>query len=327
MSNRNDKNRWSKIHQEAIVIDALNCSIMDDEYFEKAKLGGVTAINYTLSVSQNLSETIKIISKMYKIINNSKRAILIESATDIKRAKEEKKVGIIFGFQNIAPLEGNRDLVYIFYKLGVRIIQLTYHFKNVCGDGCKEKTNSGLSLFGEDLIKIMNKLGIVIDLSHVGEKTEIEAIKISKHPVISSHSNVYSLVPTYQNKKDEMIKFLASKGGVIGISAFGRMLGEDFGEEINLENMLNHIDYVVNLVGIDHVGVGSDFCEGWLDSYSHRKTILKIDGKIYKYPKKLDTIVKFPDLTKGLISRGYSNVEIKKILGGNFLRVFNEVMV
>jgi membrane dipeptidase len=222
----------------------------------------------------------------------------------------------------VAPLEGELGLLEVYYRLGIRIIQLTYHFKNVCGDGCAEPTNSGLSLFGKSLIRAMNDMGIVVDLAHVGETTEREAIKESRHPVIASHSNVHSRVPAYQNKKDDMIKALADKGGVIGITAFPRLLEPD----PTVDTLLDHIDHVVNLVGADHVGIGLDFAEGWAEDPTQRKKLLEIDGKIYDYPDGIDTISKLPNIARGLASRGYSDRDVEKILGGNFLRVFEAVM-
>lgn len=317
-----EEKRALEVHRRSIVIDALNASIMDEEYFRKMRLGGVIATNYTVAMNLNLSETVKRIAQMYRRIESSEVATLIERTADIKEAKKEGKVGIILGFQNVDPLEGDLDLLSVYHRLGIRIIQLTYHFKNVCGDGCKEPTNSGLSLFGKELIGAMNDLGMVVDLAHLGERTELEAIEISRHPVISSHSNVYSRKPTYQNKKDEMIQALAEKGGVIGITALPRMLEPN----PTLDTLLDHIDYVVQLVGVDNVGVGLDLIEGWTDSPFHRKMLIEIDGGIYDYPQEIDTVAKFPNITRGLVSRGYSDHEIEKILGGNFLRVFEEVI-
>lgn len=314
--------RALEIHKKAIVIDGLNASVMEKEYFQKMLLGGITATNYTVAMMQNLSETCKGISSMYKLIGANDEALLVETVDDIIKAKREGKVGIILGFQNIAPLEGDLNLLKIYHKLGVRVIQLTYHYKNLAGDGCAEKTDSGLSYFGEELVRQMNKLGIVVDLAHVGKNTALEAIQISKDPVIASHSNAYSLVPTYQNKEDEVIKAIAEKGGVIGATLFPRLLGK---EKATIEDFLNHIDYMVNLVGVDHVGIGSDFAEGWAENPSLRKKLLEIDGTVYAYPERIESITKFPNITAGLLSRGYSEEDVEKILGSNFLRVFREV--
>jgi membrane dipeptidase len=316
-----EEKRAVELHQRAIVIDGLNASLMDEDYFKKMQQGGVTAINYTVGMDQNMSETVKRIAQMYRLIELSKTATLIETTADIRRARKEGKAGIILGFQNVDPLEGNLGLLSVYHRLGVRIIQLTYHYKNICGDGCNEPTNSGLSLFGRDLIRMMNEQGIVADLAHVGDRTEREAIEASKHPMIASHSNAYARVPTHQNKQDDMIQALAKKGGVIGITAFPRMLEPD----PTLDTLLDHVEHVIRLVGVDHVGIGTDFAEGWADSPSHRKRLLEIDGKIYDYPQGIDSVTKFSNITRGLVGRGYSDSDIEKIMGGNFLRVFEQV--
>lgn len=316
------ENRAIRLHDESVVFDALNASIMDEEYFEKMRQGGVTATNYTVAMDQNLSETVKRIADMYRLIERSEAAVLIEKAADIHRAKQAGKAGIILGFQNVPPLEGGLGLLEAYRRLGVRIIQLSYHFKNVCGDGCMEPTNSGLSLFGRQLIQRMNELGMVVDLAHVGEQTEREAIEASRHPVIASHSNCHARLPVPQNKTDDMLRALANKGGVIGITGFPRLLEPD----PTVDTLIDHIDYVVQLVGVDHVGIGLDFAEGWTDSPFHRKKLIEIDGRIYDWPSGITTVLEFPNITRGLVARGYSDEEIGKILGGNFLRVFQEVV-
>lgn len=321
LTNEEEK-RALELHKKSIIIDSLNASLMDEEYFEKMNKGGVTAWNYTVAMDQNISETIKIIAQTYSKIRASKYVTLIENTEDIIRTKREGKTGVIFGFQNVPPLEGNLDLLSVYYKLGVRIIQLSYHFKTICGDGCKEPSNSGLSLFGEELIKAMNKQGMVVDLAHVGDKTELDAIEVSKYPCIASHSNPYSLMPAPQNKKDNMIKALAKKGGVIGITGFPRLVEPN----PTLDMILNYIDYVVQLVGIDYVGIGTDFAEGWAEDPTRRKLLIKIDGRIYDWPEGIETITKLPNITRGLISRGYSDSDIEKILGGNYMRVLKEVI-
>ena len=137
LTNEEDR-RALELHQGAIVVDALNASIMDEDYFQKMQQGGVTATNYTVAMNQNLSETVKRIAQLYRQIEKSEFAALIESTADIGRAKQEGKTGIILGFQNVGPLEVDLNLLRVYYRLGVRIIQLTYHFRDVCGDGCKE---------------------------------------------------------------------------------------------------------------------------------------------------------------------------------------------
>jgi membrane dipeptidase len=314
--------RARTLHQQSVVIDALNASIMDEDYWLKMQQGGVTATNFTIAMNHNLSETVKLMGALYGQLARSKVAMLVEQAADIRAAKAQGKVGIIVGFQNIGPFEGDMSLLPIFHRLGVRIIQLTYHFRNICGDGCVEPGNGGLSLWGKDLIQRMNALGMVVDLAHLSDRTAREAIAASKHPCIASHSNVYAKAPVYQNKQDDTIRALAERDGVMCIAAFPRMLEPG----ATLDTILDHIDYVVQLVGVNHVGIGLDFSEGWADSPIHRKKLLAIDGRIYDYPEDISSVTQVPNITRGLVARGYKDGDIQCILGSNLLRVFDQVM-
>jgi membrane dipeptidase len=320
--NADQETRARTLHQQSMVIDALNASIMDEDYWLKMQQGGVTVTNFTIAMNHNLSETVKLVAALYGQLASSKVAMLVERPADIRTAKEQGKVGIIVGFQNIGPFEGDLSLLPIFHRLGVRIIQLTYHFRNICGDGCVEPGDAGLSLWGKELVRRMNDLGMVVDLAHLGERTTRETIAASRHPCIASHSNVYARAPVYQNKQDDTIRALADRGGVMCVAAFPRMLEPD----ATLETVLDHVDYVVRLVGVDHVGIGLDFSEGWADSPIHRKKLLAIDGRIYDYPEGICSVTQVPNITRGLVDRGYKDEDIRCILGGNLLRVFDQAM-
>ncbi|MGD0159378.1 MAG: dipeptidase [Candidatus Bathyarchaeia archaeon] len=317
--------RASELHKEAVIVDSLNASVMSDEYFRKLQKGGVTATNYTIAMMHNMSETVKRILDMQDMIATENNTVVLgTTAEDIVKAKREGKTAILLGFQNIQPLENDLRLLKLYHFLGVRIIQLSYHFRNAAADGGGERIDSGLSLFGISLIDEMNRLGMVVDLAHVGRQSVLEAVETSEDPVIASHSNPRALVDAFQNKTDEEIKAMAENGGVIGVTAFPRLLGKD-PDKISLDNLLDCIDYVVELVGADHVGIGLDFAEGWAEYPPSRMSLMKIDGRIYIYPREIDTVTKFPNITVGLIGRGYSDAETKKILGENFLRVFEKV--
>lgn len=313
------------LHREAVIVDSLNASIMSDEYFKKLQKGGVTATNYTIAMMHNMSETVKRILDMQDLVaGESETVVLATSVEDIARAKLEGKTAIMLGFQNIQPLENDLRLLKLYHYLGVRIIQLSYHFRNAAADGGGERMDSGLSLFGISLVKEMNRLGIVVDLAHVGKQSVLEAADTSEDPVIASHSNPRALVDAYQNKTDEEIKAIAEKGGIIGVTAFPRLVSKD-PDKCTLDDLLDCIDYIVKLVGANHVGVGLDLAEGWADYPPTRMSLMKIDKRIYTWPRGIETVTDFPNIAKGLVGRGYSDTEIRKILGENFLRVFKKV--
>jgi membrane dipeptidase len=202
--------------------------------------------------------------------------------------------------------------------------------RNYVGDGCLERTDCGLSDFGLEVIEEMNHLGILIDLSHVGYRTTMEAIEASEQPVAFTHANPRALCNHPRNKTDEAIKALADKGGVIGANIFPPFLAA--GSHATIEDVIDVIDYLVNLVGVDRVGIGTDFTEGqprevfdyWLTGKSSKGPRMRLDYPIVN-PEGIRSAADFPNLTDALVTRGYPASHVKKIMGGNWLRLFEEV--
>lgn len=256
---------------------------------------------------------------------------------DILQAKQEGKLGIIFHFQNTDPVEDNLDLLRVYHRLGVRMIQRTYNRKNRVGDGCEERTDCGLSRFGIQLIREMNRLGIVVDLSHTGYKTTMEAIEISTAPPIFSHSNCNAVCESPRNITDDQIQAIAARGGVIGINGFPRFVAK--APRPTLDHFIVHIEHIVQLVGPDHAGLALDYYEGMASVATAEQAQAAYERHIasgtwtpesypappWYYPAGLELPSGFPNLTKALVARGYSDEDIEKILGGNFLRIFRQV--
>ncbi|RLE54282.1 MAG: membrane dipeptidase [Candidatus Methanomethylicota archaeon] len=331
---KDEEDRALELHKKCVIVDGLQASIFTDEYLQKVRDAGVTVVHKTVASEHNLSEAVKSIADWYsKIERNSDKALLATTVEDMIKAKREGKVAYIFGFQNTIPLEYDLNLLEVYYRLGVRIIQLTYNERNLVGDGCGERTNCGLSNFGVELIERMNKLKMIVDISHVGDKSGLEAIELADIPVCT-HANARALCNNVRNKDDETIKALAEKDGVIGVNAFPAFVKwtrMDVGERPSVSDLLDHIDYIVNLVGIDHVGLGLDLIDNW--PIEKHKTLMKrpdIWGKpapdgTYKYPIGIENVTQIINITRGLVARGYSNVEIEKILGKNWLRIFSKL--
>jgi membrane dipeptidase len=320
-----------EIHDEAIVIDGLQISKFDRRVFESLAVGGLTCVNATVAVLEDFRETITIVAEWHRMFDENSSLIMpVRSTADIRRAKEMGKVGIIFGFQNTSPIEDDLRLLSIFKELGVRVVQLTYMERNYVGDGCLERTDCGLSKFGLEVIEEMNRLGILIDLSHVGDRTTMEAIEVSKKPVAFTHANPRSLHDHPRNKTDEAIQSLAEKGGVIGANIFPPFLAS--GSQATVADVIDVIDYLIDLVGVDHVAIGTDFTEGqpreifdyWLTGKSIKGPRMELDYPIVN-PVGIRSAADFPNLTDALIERGYHPSQVKKIIGGNWLRLFEEV--
>jgi membrane dipeptidase len=250
---------------------------------------------------------------------------LVGKADDLDAAKAKQKIAVIMGLQNADEFREPKD-VKAFYELGLRCAQLTYNTQNLLGSGSTERVDGGVSDYGEQIIKAMNEVGMLVDVSHSGDKTTLDAIELSPKPIAFTHSNCRALNNHPRLKTDEAIRKLAAKGGVMGITGV-RMFVKDK-EPTTVEDIVDHIDHVVKLVGIDHVGIGSD-CDlmgydhmppdqykqlkaGYKASYAFRD---KIDTDGFDHPRKVY------DLTAALIRRGYSDANIQAILGGNFRRL------
>ncbi len=256
---------------------------------------------------------------------NSHVFTLVNTAPDLDRAKADRKVAVIMGLQNSEHFRKAED-VKAFYQMGQRCSQLTYNSQNLLGSGGTERVDGGLSDFGVEIVKAMNEVGMLVDVSHCGDKTTLDAIEVSPQPIAITHSNCRALLDHPRLKTDEAIRKLAAKGGVMGITGV-RMFVRDK-EPTTLEHIIDHIDHVAKLVGVEHVGIGSDSdLNGYDDMPADQLKMLrasykasygfrdKIDIEGFDHPKKTF------DLTEALFRRGYSEQNIIAVLGGNFRRL------
>ncbi|MDY6820917.1 MAG: dipeptidase [Deferribacterota bacterium] len=233
------------------------------------------------------------------------------NTSDLKRIKKEGKIAAILAIEAGDALEGKLENLDYFYRQGVRYITLTWNYSNQIADGVSKsfkgsnRSNGGLTPFGRAVIERMNQLGMLVDVSHLSEESFWDVIKASKSLVIASHSNAWQVCNHERNLKDEQIVAIASKGGVIGVANVAPYLNDS--GEATIDDIIKHINYIVDLVGINHVSIGSDF-----------------DGTD-EVAKDLEDSSYFPNLTRRLIEEGYTLDDVKKIMGENFIRVFKEV--
>ena len=319
------------IHEKSIIIDCCAFIRMDDDYFNRLREGGITCQTHIFSpANANLSEAVKDLGSLYYWINTQeKKGSIAFHAKDIEKAKEKSKSVVILGSQNTMFLERDLGLVNVFKKMGMNICQLTHQYLNNVGAGCGELSDFGLSRYGQELIAEMNKARVLIDLSHCGARTTMEAIECSKYPVIFSHCNSRAVTKHVRNKPDDQIQAMAEKNGVIGLTAYSPFCNKKAGIRPGVNDYLDHIEYLVDLVGVSHIGIGLNIDEtstpeSWIQYSS--KYPEQTNGYNYeeKRVKDLDWITKTPNITKGLVGRGYNNHEIEKILGSNLLRVFKK---
>ena len=328
---------YKRVHEEAIVFDGT-CPLLthSPDHTSYYVEGGVTVVAPSLAANHDAGQAIKRIADWMKIIREQEDKLLhVTEVEDFRRAKAQGKLGILFHFQNSLPLEQSIELLDVYKALGVRIIQLTYNVKNFVGDGCLERTDAGLSDFGVRLIKAMNRAGIAVDCSHTGMQTTFDAMDVSEYPVVFSHSLVKTVRDSPRNLTDEQIKRVAEMGGVIGMNGFPPFVADT--SRPTLDDLLKHVDYIAELVGIDHVGLGIDF--EYIDESMQKDSLAHYDYFVktgqwnpddyppppYYYPQGLDDPRYFPNLTKALLERGYDEDETKKVLGGNFMRVYAQI--
>ncbi len=326
------------VFDRSIVIDSLAVGVEWDEVeYDAVKRSGYTGIQTTLP-SNNLEVAVQALAEWnQRVQDNPDKLIKATGAADIERAKQEGKMAVLFGFQNGTMIEDDVDNLDALYHLGTRCIQLTYNSRNLIGDGCTERTNAGLSDFGVEVVERMNELGIIVDLSHCGVQTSFDGVAFSSPPACYTHTMCEALYPGHPRAKtDEQIRAMAEKGGVIGVAALGYFVGPDPGPggSTTIENYLDHIDHAVDVAGIDHVGLCTDFQVRGIESWATRETWYEPRLRSFKpsynvrwppWIPELDVPERFRNVTAGLQRRGYSDDQIEKILGGNWMAYFREV--
>lgn len=267
---------------------------------------------------------IRYISRQKKKIKSlGDKFIIVKKSEDILKAKQENKLALGFWFQGSTPLANDINLIETYYTLGIRHILLAYNTRNSIGDGILEKNDAGLSVFGYKIIEEMNRVGMLIDMSHGGIKTSLDVIEASKDPIIFSHSNAQGINPHIRNLTDEQIKAITNKNGVIGINGAGLILGV---EEPTTKKYIEHIKYISDLVGsVDNIAIGLDliYFNEMLPVFFEKSGLNYPAGYLGSMkglqPEQIDEII------ETLMDSHYSEEDIKKILGGNFLRVASKV--
>ena len=312
------------------MIDGLQYSHWSREVFEQMRDGGLSAVHVTIAYHELSRETLQNIGQWNRMFEmHSDLIIPVHTAADIEAAYAQNKVGIIFGFQNCSPIEDDIDLVAIFHQLGVRIMQLTYNNQSLLGAGCYETTDSGISRFGKVVIAEMNRVGMVIDMSHSAEESTLQAIEISQRPIVISHANPTFFEPAKRNKSNKVLSALAESEGLLGFSMYPFHLKN--GPKCGLDEFCTMVAKTVDLMGIDRVGMGSDLCLNqpisvleWMRNGRWTKQMDYGEGSASNasWPESLswfETSADFPNIVVGLRDKGFNEMEVEKIMGRNWL--------
>ena len=279
------------------------------------KAGGVTAQIFAhfakpaaLGGTAPTWQALRLLDVFCEALERSPELILATRAADVRRAKAEGRLAGVIGLEGAEALRGDLAILRMLYRMGLRNLGLTWSLRNEAGDGVAEaRTGGGLTEFGVQVVREANRLGLMLDVAHLAPAGVRDVLALSEAPVIDSHANARALCDHPRNLSDDQLEALAAKGGVVGVVFVPAFIAPDRQAQ-TLERLLDHIDHIVQVAGVDHVGLGSDF-----------------DGFDDTPPAGLEDVTCFPAITAGLLARGYSEEAVRKILGGNFLRVFEQV--
>lgn len=325
------------MHKDLIVIDGLQYSKWDRSIFEQLHEGGVTMVHATIVYHELIRETLSRISEWNTLFEYNKDLIMpITKADDIRTAKKLGKVGVMFGAQNCSSIEDDIGMIEILRTLNLMIMQLTYNNQSLLATGCYETTDTGLTRFGKQVINEMNRVGMIIDMSHSAERSTLEAIEYSQRPIVISHANPSNFHPAKRNKSDTVLKELAESGGLLGFSTYPFHLHN--GSACTLTEYCEMIARTADLIGIDHLGIGTDLCQNqplsileWMRNGRWSKVMDYGEGSKdnASWPSPLSWFKDnrdFPNLTQGLLEIGFSPEETAKVMGLNWLNFFDSAL-
>jgi len=286
---------------------------------------GIDAVLTSAAAVEDFKTSMAVVAQWLEIDRTRQHPVrLARSVSDLRAAKLSGDVGVVLHFQGAEPIEDRLDFLNVFHASGLRVMQVTYNARNRLGDGCFEPTDAGLSKFGRAVIQRMETLGIAVDLSHAGERTALEAVEAATRPVVVTHANARALFDMPRNVSDDLIRQVAGSGGVIGLCAVPFFLSKP--KQPTLETLIDHIAYVAELVGVEHVGLGFDFAEEDADDYVYFGYDSRyIPQPPWVWPAGIASHADAGNMGPALRRRGFSQTEVHGILGENFLRVFYEI--
>ena len=317
-------------------IDNLQYCKWSREVFQINRDAGLDAVHVTVVYHEDFDEFNSRVNEWDTFFrDNSDLIFLGKSYKDIEKAKKEKKTAIFFGFQNCSPIEDDIGLVEKVYDLGCRFMQLTYNNQSLLATGCFENVDSGVTNFGKEVIKEMNRIGLVIDMSHSAEKSTIDAINISQKPIAITHANPSFWYAAKRNKSDELLKILSKNDGMLGLSLYPHHLKD--GTNCSLESFCEMVAKTVDLMGVEKIGIGSDLCLNQPDSvvewmrngtWAKAKNFGEGTKNNSGFPKQPDWFLDargFSNLESGLSNVGLSKNEINGILGDNWFNFYKRI--
>jgi len=318
-----------------LLIDGLQYANWSEKIFREMREGAVDAVHVTIAYHETFRETVLNIERWNHWFETFPDLIVhAKTGDDIRRAKADGRTAIIFGFQNPSPIEDDIGLVEICHALGARFMQLTYNNQSLLATGCYEDEDPGVTRMGKQVIAEMNRVGLVIDMSHSAERSTLETIDLSTRPIVISHANPSSWHPARRNKSDTVLKALTARGGMLGFSMYPHHLKG--GTDCTLASFCEMIAQTADRYGIDNIGFGSDLCQDQPDSivewmrvgrWSKEMDYGEGSASAPGFPPQPDWFQDnrdFAGLGKGLAKTGMSSENVAKVMGGNWLRFYDE---
>ncbi|SKC86139.1 dipeptidase [Maledivibacter halophilus] len=305
--------------------------VLNNDYLEEFKAGGVNLVIAAIFIEnedlphKGLHLALRQVSAILKDIEECKENfIFCKDINDINKARKDKKIGIFISLEGLEPVEDDLELLNVFYKLGVRGMGLVWSRRNAVGDGCtfepvKRGAEGGLTEFGVKVLEFAKEKKMIVDISHLNDIGIEDVLKLSDYPIIASHSNAREIYNIKRNLTDDQLRKIASKGGIVGINAAKIIAGDK--KTANMKDLFKHIDYIKNLIGSEHLGLGLDLCDKLI---RHGVKEVPKNGMIsYDVLNTHKDIVKLVDM---MVEKGYDDGEIENILGKSFLRVLERIM-
>ena len=318
---------------QSLFIDALQYNNWSEEVFKQIQEGGLSAIHVTICYHEDFQEMVQNVIDWNQYFENYSNMIFHgRTASDVEKAQKEGRTAIFFGFQNCSPIEDNIGLVKICHQLGVRFMQLTYNNQSLLGTGCYEDNDPGITRMGKQVIKEMNRVGLVVDMSHSAEKSTLEAIEISERPITITHANPTFWHPALRNKSNKVLEALGESGSMLGFSVYAHHLKD--GTNCSLESFCNMVAKTAEIMGVTNIGIGTDLCQNQPDSivewmrngtWTNERDYGEGSASFAGFPDQPEWFRDnrdFINIANGLVSVGFNNSDVDLIMGKNWLNFF-----
>lgn len=345
-----------ELHRRSIVVDGHDdlmvdvvrrrlrgeTSVLARIHLPKLRAGGLSLVFVTCGGDHSTMfdgadqpvwshSALRILDELQAEVCEARGEIVIVRTRDDLDALGAGPIGFIIHFEGGRPLEGQLGMLRHFHRLGLRSLGLVWFLRNALADSCAERRPAGLSHFGAAVVREAERLGILVDVAHLSEEGSFDVLDLSTKPVVATHANAYTVEPHPRNLSDDVIRRIARSGGVVGLAAFPPFVGTR-SPRVTLDDLIDHADHISHLVGTDHIGIGPDFIdfapEAFLPYHASISRAIGLDlghGDVL-YPEGLEDSSMLPNVTRRLLTRGYSKTDVAKILGGNFVRVLRETL-